>query len=346
MSLSDIVSVTISAETQSVAVASFGTPGIIGEFATSKTTPAFDRARSYASLAEMSAAGWTTSDAVYNAAAKIFSQNPSVDKVLVGRKDASDADFAAALALVAVASSDWYAFVIVGGDADDVKDAAAWAETEKKIFFFGTAESGALDPASTTDLLAWASAQNLSRTVGAYHATATEYLEAAWIGECLPFDPGSQTWAFKNLAGVSADSLTSAQENAVLGKEGNVYITVGGVDVTRNGTTASGEYIDVIRGLDWLESRLQEAVFQNLVQRRKIPFSDAGITMIGGIVEGVLSEAVNAGVLQPGSVVVTLPKYADIPLADKTARNLPDVKFTALLEGAIHSVEIQGVVSL
>lgn len=347
-SLTDIVNVTISRETQSVARASFGTPAIISEFLTSKTTPAFVRHRYYASLPEMVADGWLTTDPEYLAASKIFSQNPKVPRVMIGRKDAADADWAAALNAVQIASQDWYGFMIIpdGTPATDFKAAADWAETQVKLYSIGSTDANILDAAATSDIAYILKGLGYERSFVSYHATAAEYLEAAWLGECLPFDPGSQTWAYKTLAGVTADSLTSAQRTAALAKNANVYTTTAGVSITERGQVASGEWIDVIRGLDWLQARLQEEIFLNLVNKRKIPYDDSGITLIGSLVTGVCSEAARKGILQADSIIVTTPKYATIPQADRLARNLPDVTFSALLLGAIQTVQINGTVTV
>ena len=83
-----------------------------------------------------------------------------------------------------------------------------------------------------------------------------------------------------------------------------------------------------------------------LVNARKVPYDDGGITIVAGAVQATLEEAARAGILQLDSIVLTVPTYAEIPQADRLARNLPDINFTALLLGAIHSVEIRGVVSV
>lgn len=68
--------------------------------------------------------------------------------------------------------------------------------------------------------------------------------------------------------------------------------------------------------------------------------------MIEGLVKGVLNQAADAGILQKDSIVVTVPRYADIPQADKLARKLPNVKFSALYQGAIHRTTINGTISV
>lgn len=444
--LNNIVQVQISRETQAVAQASFGVFAIVSEFTTSKTTVTFDRHRYYASLTEMTDDGWLTSDLEYKAAQKVFSQNPKVDQIMIGRKDSGDADWTAALAAIQIASQNWYGFMIIatksaqilwdadfvtgnliditingtavtqvpfntshaqtmtdldtqieadianstvtvsaareltiviadgtasaitvtvtGGasqpgstiDYDDTgvvaawKEAAAWCETEKKIYFYSSSEADILTSA-TTDIATFMKGQNYDRTVSIYHTNSNfeqtpAWMEAGWPGEALPYDPGDQTWAYKTIAGIASYSLTSSERTNALGKNANIYTETAGVDITEQGKVASGEWIDIIRGLDWLESRLQEDVFAALVNVRKIPYTDGGVTAIAGIVEAVLNEAAGQGILVKDSIVVTAPKVADIASADKINRLLPDIDFTATLQGAIQTVEINGVVTV
>lgn len=355
--LDNVVKVTIDRQTQAVAQASFGTFAIVSEFLTSKTTTAFDRYRYYGGVDEMADDGWSSADDEYKAAAILFSQSPKVDQVMIGRLDdvggAGDATIADGLNAIQAASQDWYAWMIIppGTYADDVKAAAAWNETQKKIFFQSTGDANVLDSGVETDLAFFFKNLAYDRTITAYHPNSQDtasqaWLEAGWPGEALPYDPGSQTWAYKTISGVAAYGLTSGQRTAALAKNANVYTTLGGVNVTQFGKVASGEYIDIIRGLDWLESRLQEEVYGNLVNNRKIPFTDEGVALIENAVRGVLREAADAGLLVAESITVSVPLVANVSSANKIARNLPDVKFTATLQGAIHTVEIDGTVTV
>jgi hypothetical protein len=348
-SLNDIAVVNISRETQAISRASFGTPAVIAEFATSKTTPAFVRHRFYESLEEMIADGWLVTDPCYLAVKSILSQNPKVTKVMVGRKDLADTSFEEALNLILADSGDWYAYCIIpnaGTEEADLKSSASWAETQPRLYFWAYDDADIYDALKTTDLASFFHGKAYDRTVGIWHKELTEFLEAGWMGECLPYDPGSQTWAFKTIAGSSPDKLSSSQRGAILAKKCNTYTTTAGVNITEEGVVASGEFIDVIRGVDWLHASLQEAIFENLVNKRKIPYDDSGITLIAGLVQSVLEEAVRMGILQENSILVTAPLYADISSANKLARILPDIKFTALLQGAIHKVLVNGTVTV
>ena len=448
MGLSDIVQVSISRETQAVSQAGFGTFGIIAEFSTSKTTVTFDRYRLYASVTEMSDDGWAVGDEVYDAAVKVFSQNPKVDRILVGRKDSGDASWDEALSAVQNASSEWYSFMIIAsgagtvvfdsdfvtsnsivftinGDAvtavpfnndqattmadlktqieaditdcevtidatdvntrtliieifgdqvetitaittggatqptaavtyvneDDYKAVALWASTQKKIFFYASSSAAIYDAGSTSDIAYFFKNAAYDRVVSIYHTDAQgdatpSYIEAAWPGECLPFDVGEQTWAFKTLSTIAAYELTAGQRTAILDKNCNIYTATAGVNITEEGKVASGEYIDIMRGVDALEAALQEEIFGTLVNERKVPYTDAGIAVIEGLVKKVLNDFAADGFLIADTISVSVPKYADISANDKINRILPDVEFEASPQGAIHVIQIQGVISL
>ena len=349
MALKDIVEVNITRQTTSVAVAAFNVPLILSQFATDKTTTAFTRARVYGSVAEMASDGWTSSDAVYKIANAIFSQNPSVNKIVVGRKDSNDATVDAALNAIANENNDWYGIVVDQALVSSFADVASWVETAKKFAIFWITDVNAYDPSKSTDLASVLKLANRNRSAVVWHATpagGADYPDASWMGEGFPYEPGTSTWAYKTLNGVTPDTLLASQETALKNKNCNYYMTVGGVSITQEGKVASGEYIDIIIGTDWIEARLREAVYSALVNNRKIPYDDTGIAMIEGLVKGVLNEAASKGILQADSIAVTVPKYADIPQADKLARKLPDVKFSALYQGAIHSVTINGTISV
>lgn len=441
MGLSDIVQVVISRETQSVSRAGFGTYGVIAEFPSNKTTVDFERYRLYGSLTEMADDGWALGDPVYDLAMKIFSQNPKLNRILVGRKDSADASWDAALTAIQNETSDWYVFsiiatkagnvvfdidfeasnsiaftingtavspvsfttdnsetygliktaiesaitdsevtidataktvvveifggqvqtlsvVVTGGtnqaigtvtyvNEDDYKVASAWAETQKKIFFYSSSSAAIYNPGSTTDIAAFMKNMNYDRTVSIYHPASQgdaepSYIEAAWPGECLPFDVGSQTWAYKTLRAVAAYLLNASRQVAIKAKNCNIYTTVAGVSITEEGKVASGEWIDIIRGVDALEAALQETVFGTLVNQRKIPYTDEGITVIEGLVKQVLNNFADNGFLIKDSILITVPKFSEIAAQDKIARILPDVTFEATPQGAIHVVKISG----
>jgi hypothetical protein len=349
MALKDIVKVTITREIPAIARASFGYPCIVSEFATSKTTTPFTRFRWYADLEEMTADGWLSSDPEYKKAQGFMKQNPKVVKFGVGRKDSTDAGWPEALAAITSENNDWYGMVAIpdGVFDTDVLAIAGWVETQRKIYAVQATDTAMLG-SGTSDIASQLKGLGYDRTIVIYHASsnATEAADAAWIGECFPFEPGSQTWAYKTLAGVTADTLSTTQRSNALGKNCNIYTVTAVKSITEEGKVASGEFIDIIIGTDWIEARLQEEIYSALTTQRKLPFDDGGITAVAGLTKGVLLQGASKGILQADSISVTAPKYSEVPVADRASRKLPDIKFNGLYQGAIHRVEINGTISI
>lgn len=173
--------------------------------------------------------------------------------------------------------------------------------------------------------------------------------EASWAGFMLPSDPGSETWKFKQLAGQTvspSSALSPAEEAIALGKNANLYTDLGGVGHTHEGVMASGRFIDVQRGIDWLEARIGEAVANSLLNAGKIPYTDAGASAFEAAIASVLDLGVRNGLLGPllddsGDFYrITIPKVADQSVTDRASRYFPGIVAQCQLAGAVHSVEI------
>lgn len=234
-------------------------------------------------------------------------------------------------------------------DATKTKAIMAWAETMKKIFIFSDSDPAtyAADTANagTACLAEYAKLNSYERTAVVFHALGAEYIAAAWMGKELPYDPGSRTWALKNLAGVTPDTLTISQDGLVRGKNANTYTTTAGFTHTYAGTCAkSSTYIDDIRGLDWFQSTSQVSQLNLLGTSGKIPMTDPGIQLVVNALKGDLSLAEQRGVFAPGWEV-TFPAASAISAEDRAARRLTGITFSATLAGAVHSIIINGSVS-
>jgi hypothetical protein len=188
---------------------------------------------------------------------------------------------------------------------------------------------------------------NLNRTALLYHNQSFEYADAAWMGALFPTDPGSATWAFKTLVGISADILTDTQISQLQSTYSNYYVTFAGVDITQTGRASSDRFLDITRGIDWLTARIQERVFTVLANAAKVPFTDTGIAIIETELRAQLQDAIDQGVLADSPAPsVSVPLAANVPVADRANRILPDVSFTAQLAGAIQEVQIVGTVTV
>jgi hypothetical protein len=165
----------------------------------------------------------------------------------------------------------------------------------------------------------------------------------------LPSDPGSETWFGKKLVGITATPKTEmnpTEEAQALNKNGNLYTPVGGVGHTHPGVMASNRFIDIQRGIDWMEARIGEAITTTLLGAGKIPYTDAGVSIFQGDISSVLDLALSNNVLSPlldnsGDLYrISVPKVADQLQTDRVARYFPGITVEAQLAGAVQTLEI------
>lgn len=105
------------------------------------------------------------------------------------------------------------------------------------------------------------------------------------------FYPGGETWANARLAGITYDGLAEGQALAAHAKNANTFEQMRSFAVTQTGKVAAGEWIDVIRGRDWLAEQVKIEVATQLVNAPgKVPFTDDGIQVL---VAGVRKEVRN-----------------------------------------------------
>ena len=242
----------------------------------------------------------------------------------------------------------WYGLIL----ADPQSNAralvlAAFTETLEKMCGITSYNHDNLDPVSTTSLMYLLNAAQYFRTYAIFSNDQKVGAGATWMGNRFPFDPGSSTWAYKPLSGVTVDILTTDQTGSIDAVKGNYYVEVADLPVTQPGKMAAGEWIDVIRFRDWLVSRIREAVFTLLANAPKVPYTDTGVAMVTKEIAAVLQEGIGVGGLAATPApFVAAPLVADVSDADKIARILPDIYFEATLAGAIHTVQIAGVLKV
>ncbi|QHR67985.1 putative structural protein [Escherichia phage mistaenkt] len=263
---------------------------------------------------------------------------------------------ASALAAIETYSTDWYFISAEDRTAQFVLAMASEIQARKKIFFTANSDVAALqgtELASASDVPAQLAKSMYTRTVCLWHHSASyDYPEMAYIAYGAPYDAGSIAWGNAQLTGIEASlqpanqrPLTSIQKSALDVRHCNFIDLDGGVPVVRRGITSGGEWIDIIRGVDWLESDLKTSLRDLLINQKggKITYDDTGITRIRQVIETSLQRAVNRNFLS--SYTVNVPKASQVALADKKARILKDVTFAGILAGAILDVDLKGTVA-
>lgn len=291
--------------------------------------------------------GLDETSGLYRAAAVAFGQDPGPDRLFVGRRDFAETA-TQALAAVSAEGLDWYGLADVAHDPTQTDEIAAWAEANEKLFL-----------ATFSDITAGGVARTLNtnryaRTAGWYvRPDVDAWPEVATAARQFCVFPGGETWANVQLNGVPALSLDETLAQQIFALNGNTYEPIRNLAITQNGKTFSGEYIDNIRFRDWLREEIRTRVFQVFVTHDKVPFTDVGIGLIVQAVRGALELGQLRGGIAPDTVdedtrkirlgfTVTAPRAYQVSAIDKGNRTLRDVKFTAVLAGAIHNVTLAG----
>jgi len=272
-----------------------------------------------------------------------------MDINLLEYKDTTtDSSLVTELGQITTLYPDYYGLILADApSAARITAIAAATETQERIFGALTHDSDNTDSGSSTCIAAVLKAASHFRTFCFYSEDQKSHGAACWMGGRFPIAPGASTWAYKPLSGTIVDTLTTNQLTGLDAHNANYYVELAGTPCTIDGKMAAGEWIDVIRGRDWLVARLRERQAYLLLNKPKIPFTDGGVKLITAQVQAQLEEGVGADYLSPDpEPFVTAPKVADVSAVNKTARVLPDVYFEATLAGAIHEMIINGVLKV
>lgn len=253
------------------------------------------------------------------------------------------------LADIANVDNSWYVILNAFNSDAEIGVISAYAEANGKLFIAQTMDSAVINTLVTgaTDIAAVMASMSRARTAIIYHPSAGAFADAAWASRCLPLDPGSESWKFKTLSGVPYITLNASQLTNLKAKRANYYYAVGGIGMTADGRVSANEWIDVVRGRDWIVARIQEGVYGLLASAKKVPMTREGITLIDTQLRARLQEGVDVGLFADDPAPWTrVPKPADISVNDRAARVLRPVQFGAVLSGAIHEIELTGTITV
>lgn len=241
----------------------------------------------------------------------------------------------------------WYVVTIESHTDEDILAVAANIEAKKKAFATSTS-SAAVKGNGDTDVFTKLRDLGYQRTFGLYSATAdAEYPECAWVGYQLQEQPGSNTWAYKTLSGVTVSNLSDTEAKNIQAKNGNTYERIGGLNTTTGGKMFGGEWIDVMVFVDWLEQRMKERLWFRMANSKKIPYTSAGAAIIEAEIRAQLNDGIRAGGLADSpSPTVNVPDVLSVSANMRAQRIFEGITFEARLAGAIHFVKIRGTVTV
>lgn len=245
--------------------------------------------KEYESLDEV-AADYDESSATYTKAKGYFDQSDHGNYLMIvqyphGKASDTLADFF---------WNGWYFAVLDKFDADVASELSNMFEANAGKFLFLQ-----VDDYKTLQALG---AQNY--TVGLQHP-ADEPLDAGFVGTVASLTVGSQTWKFKNVAGITPQKYNNSDFLAMKKAHVIVYFTTTGSSVgeTSEGFTLSGEFIDNLHGEIWIQVEMRNRIQARLQDKTsgKVSYDKVGIDILEQIVRDVLTDAWDNGIILTGS---------------------------------------------
>lgn len=339
----DYVNVQITSEASRLARLGFNVPVFLFESDT------LDRTKIVSTADYEDADLGGTSSQLYKAFQTYLSQPLIASTAVIACKKSTDATWADAISAIRAENDNWYGGILVSRVKADILAVSAVFETitPGRLLFATTADASVL--AKTDD---GSDDKNVAQRLAdsGYYRTALTYSSDTngWAnaGQCayLSYNPGSITFNYKEIVGITAEALTAAQRQNLIDQQCQVQQTVAGLKrLVDSGMVASGEWIDVMLGIDWLTARISEGVFAILARSPKVPYTNSGIAILEcEIIRNLIVASGNPYNLIKDDYTVSVPDAVGVDSVNKANRLLENVTFTANLQGAIHLVTITG----
>lgn len=201
----------------------------------------------------------------------------------------------------------------------------------------------------TEDLAKYTEMMGQNYTIGLKH-DLNEAMDAAFVGAIALLGVGSITWKFRSLQGITPENLTSQELAGINNIHAIAYEEMMGRGQTSEGTTLSGEYIDLLHGVMWVQTECQSRLQRLLQDNGKIPYEARGIAMINATITEVLNEAYENGIIATDDATgramftVTTAPRSEQSREDLSARHYGGVSFEYHASSAIHTITVNGTV--
>lgn len=269
----------------------------------------------------------------------------------------TDPGVAADLATAIAGDNTWYGLALDSQSKAEILAAAAFAETNKKLFVTQTYESTVIDSGVSNDVASSVQTSAYHYTGMLFSGTNTKsYAGVAWQSGRFGGSPtpGNDTWVLNTLPGIPVDNLTETQFATLGNKFATGYVNIQGVNVTASGGIANsnsggkngfGEFLDVRRFQDWLLSQIQLGIYIALLGPGKVAYTDKGLGSLANAVLAALQRGEQAQGLVAGSSVVSQPTAASQSTSDRGNRIIRALNWAAVNAGAVHLVVSSGTVT-
>lgn len=275
---------------------------------------------------------FSTESKLYKMASRLFMQKPQPQEVaVVGKNGAAVEGFKKVLE----ETNDFFFLTCTDNSVDTIKGLSNLCQVNNKVY-----------AVTVND---YEDAKKLfeevyDNTFVMYHDDSESFVAEA-LAVVMSYKIGGKTAKFKTLQGVKAANVSLTQVNELHKSNLFTYVEKLGVLQTSEGKMLSGEYIDVVLGEYWIRFRMEERMQRLALTQDKIPYTNRGIGMLVGVAELVLSEAVAMGIVEEGQYRVDYKVREDVDSNEVALRKYNYILWTAMLQGAIHTGQISGILT-
>lgn len=265
-------------------------------------------------------------------ATRLFMQKPQPQRVaIIGKVGKGGEVFDKAIE----ANKDFFFVVCTDNSLETIKAISEKCQVNNKVY--------AVTINDTADIEAIGK-EVFDNTFVAFHDDENAYL-AEGVAVIMSYKIGGKTAKFKQVQGVteaniSLTDLYKLHENKIF-----TYVKKLGVLQTTEGKVLSGEYIDVVLGEYWIRFRMEERMQRLALTQDKIPYTNRGIAMLVSVAEQVLNQAVDMGIIEEGQYRVDYKRREEVDSNEVANRVYNHIIWTAMLQGAIHSGQISGILT-
>lgn len=231
-----------------------------------------------------------------------------------------------------------------------------------RIFGVTITNTNVLSALVTTDLASLMKAAAYKQSFCQYSQNA--YAVASFFGRAFSVDFNGNrqtiTLMYKQEPGVTGEELDENQALVLQDKRCNVFVNyVNDTIIIQYGVMSGPAYFDEIHGLDWFQDAVQNACFNVLYQTKtKVPQTDAGVNQLTNAISGACEDAVNNGLVAPGTwnadgfgeleagqylktgYYIYAQPIALQSQADRETRVAPPIQVAIKLAGAIQALDV------
>ena len=273
-----------------------------------------------------------TDSKVYKIASRLFMQKPQPQQVvIVGKQGGAVEGFKKVLE----ENNDFFFVTCTDNSVETIKGISNLCQVNNKVY--AVTVNSMEDAAKLYE-------EVFDNTFVMYHDDVNSYA-AEGLAVIMSYKIGGKTAKFKTIQGVKKAKITLTELNKLHENKIFSYVEKLGVLQTSEGKMLSGEYIDVVLGEYWIRFRMEERMQRLAMVEDKIPYTNLGIGMLVGVAELVLSEAVDMGIIEEGQYRVDYRRREEVDSNEVALRKYNYIVWTAMLQGAIHTGQISGILT-